>query len=300
MKNVKTGHKQPIVCLDAGHYGKYNRSRVVPAYYESDMNWRLHLMLEDELEKYGIQVLLTRADQEKDMDLVARGKASKGSDLFLSLHSNAADRESADYVAVYHLTDDTTTLIDDQSEELGKKIAPVIADLMGVKEGSKAISRKAGGDRNGDGIMNDNYYGVLHGARLVGTPALILEHSFHTNRKATNWLMDDNNLRKMAVAEAKVIAEWFDVAKEEEPKRNTVTITLPVIYPGDKGEQVEVMQALLIGYGYKMESNGKVYGVDGSNGPATQKALKKYQEDSELEVDVKCGPATWGSLLRQK
>lgn len=300
MKNVKTGHTRPIVCIDAGHYGKYNRSAVVPEYYESDMNWKLHLMLEEELEKYGVQVVLTRTDKSKDMDLVQRGKASNGCDLFLSIHSNAADRESADYVAVYHLTDDTTTTIDDQSKELAKMLAPVIADLMDTKEGGKAISRKASGDRNGDGIMNDNYYGVLHGARLVGTPGLILEHSFHTNTKAAKWLMDDNNLRKMAVAEAKIIAEWFDVAKAEdkpeESAKRTISATFPVIYPGDKNQFVEVMQALLIGYGYSCGSSG----VDGSNGPATQKALKQYQRDSELDTDGYCGPATWASLLRQK
>ena len=300
MKNVKAGHTRPIVCIDAGHYGKYNRSAVVPEYYESDMNWKLHLMLEEELEKYGVQVVLTRTDKSKDMDLVQRGKASNGCDLFLSIHSNAADRESADYVAVYHLTDDTTTTIDDQSKELAKMLAPMIANMMGVKEGSKAISRKAGGDRNGDGIMNDNYYGVLHGARLVGTPGLILEHSFHTNTKAAKWLMDDNNLRKMAVAEAKIIAEWFDVAKAEdkpeESAKRTISATFPVIYPSDKNQFVEVMQALLIGYGYSCGSSG----VDGSNGPATQKALKQYQRDSELDTDGYCGPATWASLLRQK
>lgn len=300
MKNVKTGHTRPIVCIDAGHYGKYNRSAVVPEYYESDMNWKLHLMLEEELEKYGVQVVLTRTDKSKDMDLVQRGKASNGCDLFLSIHSNAADRESADYVAVYHLTDDTTTTIDDQSKELAKMLAPVIADLMDTKEGGKAISRKASGDRNGDGIMNDNYYGVLHGARLVGTPGLILEHSFHTNTKAAKWLMDDNNLRKMAVAEAKIIAEWFDVAKAEdkpeESAKRTISATFPVIYPSDKNQFVEVMQALLIGYGYSCGSSG----VDGSNGPATQKALKQYQRDSELDTDGYCGPATWASLLRQK
>ena len=300
MKNVKSGHTHPIVCLDAGHYGKYNRSPVVPDYYESEMNWKLHLMLEEELEKYGVQVVLTRTDKSKDMDLVQRGKTSNGCDLFLSIHSNAADRESADYVAVYHLTDDTTTTIDDQSKELAKMLAPMISNLMGVKEGGKAISRKASGDRNGDGIMNDNYYGVLHGARLAGTPGLILEHSFHTNTKAAKWLMDDNNLRKMAVAEAKIIAEWFDVAKTEdkpeESAKRTISATFPVIYPSDKNQFVEVMQALLIGYGYSCGSSG----VDGSNGPATQKALKQYQRDSELDTDGYCGPATWASLLRQK
>lgn len=45
------------VCLDAGHYGKYNRSPAVSSYYESDMTWKLHNYLKKELEAFGIVVL---------------------------------------------------------------------------------------------------------------------------------------------------------------------------------------------------------------------------------------------------
>ena len=38
------------VCLDAGHFGKYNRSPVVKSYYESEMTWALHLKLKAQLE----------------------------------------------------------------------------------------------------------------------------------------------------------------------------------------------------------------------------------------------------------
>ena len=55
MKNVKSGHAQPIICLDAGHYGKYNRSPAIPEYYESDMNRKLHLMLKPALDCLGIR-----------------------------------------------------------------------------------------------------------------------------------------------------------------------------------------------------------------------------------------------------
>ena len=44
------------ICLDAGHYGKYNQSPAVSKYYESDMAWKLHLLLKKELEAYGIEV----------------------------------------------------------------------------------------------------------------------------------------------------------------------------------------------------------------------------------------------------
>ena len=283
MKNVKAGHAQPIVCLDAGHYGKYNRSPAVPEYYESEMNWKLHLLLKAELEKYGIKVKQTRSNQAKDMELYDRGAASKDCDLFLSIHSNAAGSvvaESIDYPVVY-------VQLDGKGDALGKKIAAAIEQLMATKQKGKIATRK--------GSSGKEYYGVLRGAAAVGTMGMIIEHSFHTNTKATKWLMNDSNLQKMAQREAELIAAWFDVSKKEETWSDAVQIMLPVIYPNDKNEHVEVMQALLIGYGYNCGKEG----VDGSNGPSTQKALKAYQADCDLEVDGKCGPATWGSLLRQ-
>lgn len=203
------------VCLDAGHYGKYNRSPVVKSYYESDMTWKLHKLLAKYLKKYGIKVVKTRSIKSKDLELHTRGTKSKGCDLFLSKHSNAAANEDVDYVAVYCLADDKNVKCDDISKEIAEKLAPVIADVMGVKQGYKVLTRKADYDRNRDGFLNDNYYGVLHGARTVGTPGLILEHSFHTNKEATKWLLDDSNLDKLAKAEAEVIAEYFNVVDKK-------------------------------------------------------------------------------------
>ena len=222
MKNVKPNHSKPIVCLDAGHYGKYNRSPAVKSYYESDMAWKLHLLLKGELESYDIEVMTTRKNKDKDLGLNARGRASEDSDLLLSLHSNAVGsgiNESVDYVAVYHLYEDAGTDVDDMSKELAQLIAPVIADTMGVKQGAKVLTRRGSGDHNRDGVLNDNYYSVLNGCRLVGTPGLILEHSFHTNTQATKWLLDDANLKKLAKAEAAVVADYFGMTEQKAPEK---------------------------------------------------------------------------------
>ena len=32
------------ICIDPGHYGKYNRCPSIPAYYESEVMWKLHLL----------------------------------------------------------------------------------------------------------------------------------------------------------------------------------------------------------------------------------------------------------------
>ena len=212
------------VCIDAGHYGKYNMCPNNSAYYESDMVWKLHLLQKKYLEALGIEVITTRADKDKDLSLNSRGIAARGCDLFISDHSNAVGNgmnESVDYVAVYHLVDDTTVTCDDISKEIAGIIAPVIANVMGTKQGYRVVTRKSDNDRNGDGMMNDNYYGVLHASRSVGVPGLILEHSFHTNSAAVAWLLNDDNLDKLAKAEAECIASYLlgNTVKLDEPEQ---------------------------------------------------------------------------------
>lgn len=184
------------ICLDAGHYGDYNRSPAVPEYYESRMNWKLHLLLKKELEALGLEVITTRADPEKDLPLESRGKASKGCDLFLSLHSNAAGSgvyEEIDYVVGF-------VMLDGSSDALGTLLTNKVAEIMGTTQKPRINTREG---------KNGEYYGVLRGAASVGTPGIILEHSFHTQTRATRWLMADENLKKLAKAEAQVIAAHF-------------------------------------------------------------------------------------------
>lgn len=279
MKNVKTGHTVPVVCLDAGHYGKYNRSPAVPEFWESEFNWRFHLLLKAALEKYGMEVRTTRADAGQDLGLVDRGRASEGCDLFLSIHANAAGTESADYPLVI-------AQIDGRGDTLAVSLSDTIRSVMDTTQPGQVWHKP-----NTAGTAD--WYGVLRGAAAVGTVGLILEHGFYTNTRSARWLLVEENLSKLAEAEAAVIAEWFDVELSEDKPRSTVTLTLPVIYPKDKGPHVRAMQALLIGYGYSCGPCG----VDGSNGPETQRALVRYQSDHNLEPDCHCGPATWGCLM---
>lgn len=79
----------------------------------------------------------------------------------------------------------------------------------------------------------------------------------------------------------------------EEKKPATYAVQLPVLKKGSTGAVVRALQILLIGYGY---SCGKA-GVDGDFGSGTENALECFQEDNDLEVDAKCGPKTWATLL---
>lgn len=282
------------VCLDAGHYGSYNRSPAVPAYYESEAMWQLHLYLKAELEALGIAVKQTRSDPSRDLYVTDRGRAAAGCDVLLSLHSNATGsdiNESTDYPVVYYLAADAGTDADDRSKALAQLLAPAIADLMGTKQPGKVATRLAKTDKNGDGVLNDNYYGVLNGARQANVPALIVEHSFHTNTRATNWLLEDANLRRLAAAEAGVIAQFLQ--NDTAQKEVTYTMQLRTLYKGLKGEDVRALQALLALRGYPCGEKG----ADGSFGPATDEALREYQKAKGLATDGRAGPATMKSLL---
>lgn len=227
MKNVKTGHSKPIVVLDAGHFGsKYNRSPVEPDYYESEAMWNLHKYLKTELEAYGIDVRVTRTDKAKDLNLLTRGKMSKGADLFVSLHSNAESTGKADNPLGIYFYDDDCGKIDEQSKAFAELLAGVVADTMGTVKKATIWTRKSGNDRDGDGKLNDDYYGVLFGSHQVGTTGIIIEHSYHTNARAAKWLLNENNLKKLAKAEAKAIAvDWFGMAKKSDTTASSKPVT---------------------------------------------------------------------------
>ena len=187
------------ICIDAGHYGNYNASPAVKGYFESTMAWTLQGYLKTELEKRGMSVITTRTNKELDKPLFERGRASKGCDLFISLHSNAAAggiRDDVDYPVAFVQTNGSST-------ELGTQLAKVIEDTMNTKQAGKVIAK--------EGAYGD-YFEVLRGSASVKTPGILLEHSFHTNTKATKFLLDSNNLKKLAIAQANCIQKYFNVS----------------------------------------------------------------------------------------
>ncbi len=199
------------ICLDAGHVGShYNQSPVVKSYYESAMVWSLHLKLKAALEARGFEVMTTRVNIDTNLGVYERGTASKGCDVFLSLHSNACGTESVDYPVVYRAYDNKNNV-----DTLALKIAKKVGELMGTAQAGRTATRKnsSGGE----------YYGVLRGARAVGTPYyMLIEHSFHTNTKATKWLSEDANLDKLAVAEADILAEFFGMESSTTTEKTAI------------------------------------------------------------------------------
>ena len=198
------------ICLDAGHYGKYNRSPVVLGYYESDFTWNFTNYEKAELERQGFEVILTRSNKDKDLSLDKRGKMSKGCVLFISNHSNACGTESVDHPSIIIPRPNGEALITDCTV-LANRIGDNIHKTIGTKQVAKVYDKDAGYDRNGNKVRyDDEYYGVMNGAQSTDCPMyMIVEHGFHTNKKCATWLLDDANVRKLAISEAHVIADFL-------------------------------------------------------------------------------------------
>lgn len=203
------------IMIDPGHYDHYNQSPVYYPYWESIMTWKLSSYLQQELRSLGVHADMTKSSLEEDPSLNDRGFSSKGYDFFISVHSNAGAYEYMDQPLAFCYQNLPWTTIDDTSRELGGMLAEKISEVMQTNQKGAVAQRQGTGDWDNNGIMDDEWYSVLFSARFVNTPGILLEHSFHTNYRATLWLYNDENLKVLAKEEADVIYDYFSKIKPQ-------------------------------------------------------------------------------------
>lgn len=277
------------VHIDPGHQtNHYNQSTTNKNYYESNMTWKLANYLKAELENRGIIVTLSRNSINENPSLYNRGYAAKGCNMFLSLHSNACESNKAvDYPVVYRGYDKVG------ADGFALNLARLIQETMGTKQSGRTATRR--------GSSGGEYYGVMRGAREAGlTYYYIVEHSFHTNAKATEWLLNDNNLRVLARKEADLIASFFNVKNETKPTTQTTTKELYRVRKSwsDSGSQVgaysnleNAKNACKSGY-YVFDSKGNIVY------PIQQNDSYLVQITADV-LNVRKGPATSYKVVAQ-
>ena len=204
--NVYYSKNGLFIMLDAGHAGKYNRG-IIKGYWESQMTWSLTNKLKKELEKYpGVVVSLTKKSLYDDPYIYDRGQMAKGYDLFISIHSNWASAQSADYPLTIVSSKYKPELYK-AAQPLGKLLAYNVKKTMKTRQEPQVWIKRL--STNGQ-----DWYGVLRGCASVNVPGVIIEHSFHSNKRSCSWLMKDSNKNKMARSEAEVIANYYGFTKD--------------------------------------------------------------------------------------
>ena len=207
-----------IIALDPGHVRGFNRGAYTK-YYEGTKMYDLAVMLKEEIDKYdGIEAIITRKHLDHDPSLSERGAIAKaaGAKCLLSLHTNACGTDSVIYTAIFR------SVGMPKSEALGKKLMTAIVST--VKANGGIAAEDSYGIRTRYNDVGTDYYGVLRGSTGGSIEeALIIEHVFHTNYQQSLWMNNDDNLRKIAIAEAKVLAEHYGASANGETKEPVIT-----------------------------------------------------------------------------
>lgn len=140
----------------------------------------------------------------------------------------------------------------------------------------------------GDNVGVSDHVGIVE--KVSGNTVTVIEGNYSNECKRRTMKVDGRYIRGYGVPKytASTAATTATTA--------SVTVSLPILRKGSKGEAVKTLQRLLNAFGFT-DANEKALAVDGSFGNATTYALKNYQDQNKLEVDGICGANTWTSLL---
>lgn len=202
------------ICLDPGHGGKQNLG--LNGYYESMGNLRACILLKEELEKYGFEVIMTRTEDNQNPNIsTQRGQVAirNGCKVFISWHSDANANPNTRGVTVIR------SLQRPKSLELGQKLAQAIAEAMNTplspyKGNNGGVWTRAYSSQS----PNTDFYAVIRNSVTSGSPveySFLIEHGFHTNSQDVEMLDKSANRTKIVQAEAKALAEYFGMSEQE-------------------------------------------------------------------------------------
>ncbi len=185
--------------VDPGHAGYYNRG-IVKGYWESRQVWKLSNYLVPMLNKYpGVVATMTKKNLYHDPLVYNRGKMAKGNDLFISIHSNSSSSQSTDYPLT--IVSYAKKQLYNVAQPLGKKLSARVKKTMTTRQNYQVWVKKQSDGRD--------WYGVIRGSSDVNVPGIIVEHSFHSNKRMANWLLKNANLKRMAKDETRIIASYY-------------------------------------------------------------------------------------------
>lgn len=193
--------------IDPGHTKNWNKG-IITGFFEGNMTFKLAKFLQAELEKYqGVEAVLTKQTLEENPTLKQRGNTAKNnkSDMFISLHSNAFSSSSANGVVGFY------SLKNPSSKTFCNELCKCVAETMGIHNQGAKTKPYSSWQKNTD------YYGVIrHSVGDTVKNSFLIEHGFHTNFKECQWLMKDENLQKLAVVEAQVIAQYYGLKLKQD------------------------------------------------------------------------------------
>ncbi len=243
-----------LICIDPGHYGGKNAVGGTIPYTEGDFTLQLAKILAEKLkDEYGVSSILTRETADISMEgltdgeldsthISLRGEYARGTDLFLSLHTNANLDGANGYGTVEQpVSINKPILILNRpacespevlqiANTIGSKLAKSSYQLGIASVGEFDAVEKEEDIREWTDAYNDqllakgtvcrrmdqgeDYYGVLRGAADAGVPGMIIEHGFHTVPDMRKKAAAGELAEAWAEADADGLAEGYHLVKD--------------------------------------------------------------------------------------
>ncbi len=219
-----------VVVLDPGHDSTHTGAQY-GGLSEENLNLKIAQYCKEELEQYqGVKVYMTRTTtacpypgQSNSNDLANRVSyaASVGATVYVSLHLNANSNTSATGAQVYCPNTHYNASVSTEGFALADKIMAQLTALGLENRGVYSVDSQSG-TTYPDGSLAD-YYAVIRRSKLAGFPGIIVEHAFMSNTSdLNNYLSSEASLKKLGVADATGIANYYNLSKYNVQKRNGV------------------------------------------------------------------------------
>lgn len=184
---------------------------------EKDINLKIGKYLRDELKEYsGVEVYMTRETDKHLETATASGitnrvnyAAGKNADLLVSVHINAVGGQGAE---VWAPNENYRSDIYKEGQGISQEILEELVALglynRGVKE-----SYSKNNTQYPDKSLAD-YYGIIRQSKEAGFVGIIVEHAFLDNASDAAFLSKEENLKKLGIADATGIANYFALEKK--------------------------------------------------------------------------------------
>jgi N-acetylmuramoyl-L-alanine amidase len=167
------------ICIDAGHGGSDPGAIGTDPFRleEKEFNINLAQTLEAELESRGHWAVMTRR-KDRSVSLPARANFANRleAEFFVSIHANAAESYLAEGMEVFHFP----------GSEAGRDAATTVLNSM----------IESFPDHRNRGVKSANFT-VL---RLTNMPAVLVESEFLTNPDQLQFLANQENQQRLAIA----------------------------------------------------------------------------------------------------
>lgn len=200
------------ICLDPGHGGSDSGANAF-GQKESALTLKIANYCKEELEKYDVNVVMTRTTDTRPsentaQDLIDRVMTAKkaGASYIISIHLNSAASTSAHGAEVYFPNTSGNASLSSNGQTMAKAIQSQLVALGLYDRGIKIRNYMDGSTSSNPNSSDRDYYGIIRYAKEQNISGLIIEHCFLNNPDEYNkYLSSEEKLQKLGVADAKGI-----------------------------------------------------------------------------------------------